>query len=385
MNLFRACAAIAAAMIVVTAVPALAAVESGVAVPAFVIGAGSTRVTLRGATRLTLDCDLRNYYKFVPSAGSVVIVNGYRSPLLLGVDQFADLTIASHGVAGLATDATVNGTLTLTSGWLSVAAHELTANAISGGSAASYVITPDTLSRLVRAVNGSTNTRFPVGNAAYNPVSVRTGSGSDVFRIAAIDDPPATGMTAASALTRAWYVGFGNAPGTNGNITWSAQFNSDEVGASFDRSVGNASSAWAWRWNGAAWSPQAGVRRSDNSAYPAVDTLVSTLPGLWTMGGVGALLAAEGDAAPRSLELAPAWPNPFRGATSLRYGLPKKGRVTVGVYSVLGERVATLVDGEQEAGWHVARLEAGRMANGVYFLRVQAGGDVRSSKLVVMR
>lgn len=379
MTILRSHALVAALLL--AAVPAFAATPG---VPAFVVD-GGTRVTLKNQTKLTLNCDLRNYSTFTPSAGSAVVVNGYLSPSLIGVTNFADLTIASHGVAGLATNASVNGTLTLTSGWLSVAAHDLTANTIVGGSAASYVITPDTLSRLVRIVSGSTNTLFPVGNSAYNPVSVRTGSGVDIFRIAAIDAPPTTGMTAASALTRAWYVSQNNPPGTTGNITWSAQFNSNEVGASFDRSVGNANSAWAWRWNGTSWSPQAGVRRSDNGAYPAVDTLVSMLPGLWTMGGVGALLATEGEAAPRALELAPAWPNPFRGATSLRYGLPKKARVTIGVYSVMGERVAVLADGEQEAGWHVARLEAGRMASGVYFLRVQAGAEVRSSKLVVMR
>lgn len=367
------------------AAPAFSAIESGVAVPAFVVGAGGTRVTLKGATRLTLDCDLRNYYKFVPAAGSVLVVNGYRTPLLLGVDQLADLTIASHGVAALGTATTVNGRLTLTSGWLSLAGHDLTANTITGGSGASYVMTPDTLGRLARTAGSSTNVFFPVGNSSYNPVSVRTGIGTDVFRIGVVDAPPTTGMLPASALTRAWSVGYSNAPGANGNMTWSVQFNASEVGASFDRSAMNTNSAWAWRWNGAAWSPQSGVRRSDNGAYPAVDTLSSQLPGLWTMGGISQLLATDEGAPPAALELAPAWPNPFRSLTSVRYGLPKKTRVTIGVYSVLGERVATLTDGEQSAGWHVARLDAARMATGVYFLRVQAGAEMRSSKLVVMR
>ena len=196
MTILRLNALVAALLL--AAVPAFAATPG---VPAFVVD-GGTRVTLKNQTKLTLNCDLRNYSTFTPSAGSAVVVNGYLSPSLIGVTNFADLTIASHGVAGLATNASVNGTLTLTSGWLSVAAHDLTANTIVGGSAASYVITPDTLSRLVRIVSGSTNTLFPVGNSAYNPVSVRTGSGVDIFRIAAIDAPPTTGMTAASPLTR---------------------------------------------------------------------------------------------------------------------------------------------------------------------------------------
>ncbi len=366
------------------AAPALASVEATPGVPALVTG-GGTHVTLKGATKLTLNCDLRNYSTFTPAAGSAVIVNGYLSPSLLGVTNFADLTISKPGVVSLDNNAAVNGVLTLSNGRLSLAGHDLSANLIVGGSAASYVMTPDTLGRLVRTVGNASAVFFPVGHSAYNPVSVRTGSGTDVFRIAVLDAPPATGMTPSSALPRAWAVSHANAPGANGDVRWSVQWNGGESPVGFDRSIGGANSAWAWRWTGTTWTPMANVRRTDNGLYPAVDTLVSALPGLWTLGGLGSLLSAGGEASPRALELAPAWPNPFRGATNLRYGLPGKSRVTIGVYSVLGERVATLVDGEQEAGWHMARLEAGRLANGVYFLRVQAGAEVRSSKLVVMR
>ena len=383
MRLFRIRVALAAALLALAA-PAFATTETGPAVPAFVID-GGTRVTVKGATKLTMNCDLKNQGVFTPSGGSAVVVNGFLAPTLSGVTNFADLTIASHGTAWLATNATVGGTLSLNSGWLSVAGHDLIANTISGGSAASYIVTPDTLSRLARTVGSFPAVTFPVGGNAYSPVSVRTGTGVDVFRIATVPVSPTTGLTPSTALSRAWYVSYANAPGANGNVTYSVQFDAADAGASFERTVGGANSAWAWRWNGASWSPQAGVRRSDNGVYPAVDTLVSALPGVWTMGGVGSLLDAEVAGAPASLELAPVWPNPFRGSTSVRFGLPHKARVTIAVYSVLGERVATLADGEQDAGWHVARLDAARMANGVYFLRVQAGAETRSSKLVVMR
>ncbi|MFN8588515.1 MAG: T9SS type A sorting domain-containing protein [Candidatus Eisenbacteria bacterium] len=373
-----------ASALLVCAAPALAATATGPAVPAFVID-GGTRVTVKGATRLTMNCDLRNQGVFTPSAGSVLVLNGYLTPTLTGVTNFADLTIAKQSYVALGTNATVSGLLTLTNGRLNLAGHDVIAQNISGGSAASYVMTPDTLGRLVRTVGSFPAVVFPVGNSSYDPVSVRTGTGVDDYRIAVMDAPPANGLTPAVALTRAWAVGCNNAPGVNGAARFSVQWNAGEQGASFDRTLGNATSALAWRWNGSAWSPQANVRRSDNGAYPAVDTLVSTLPGLWTLAGPGAWLDATAEAAPARLELAPVWPNPFRGTATLRYGLPKKTRVTIGVYSVQGQLVATLADGEQESGWHVARLQADRMANGVYFLRVQAGDDVRSNKLVVMR
>lgn len=364
--------------------PSFATTESGPAAPAFVID-GGTRVTVQGATKLTMNCDLRNYGMFTPSGGSAVVMNGFLTPALTGVTSFADLTIAKQSYASLGTNATVTGMLTLTSGKLSLAGHDLVAQNITGGSAASYVQTPDTLGRLVRTVGSFPSVVFPVGNSSYDPVSVRTGTGVDDYRVAVVDAPPTNGLVTSTALTRAWAVAGANAPGVNGDVRFSVQWNAGEQGAAFDRTLGNSTSALAWRWNGDAWIPQANVRRTDNGAYPAVDTLVSALPGLWTLAGAGAWLDATAEAAPASLQLAPVWPNPFRGAATLRYGLPKKSRVTIGVYSVQGQHVATLADGEREPGWHVARLEADRMANGVYFLRVQAGGEVRSSKLVVMR
>jgi hypothetical protein len=366
--------------------PALASTGASPGVPAFVVD-GGTQVRLSGATHLTLDCDLRNHGAFTPAPGSVVVLNGYGSPLLLGAGSFADLVVALHGTAAIGNAASVTGTLALASGWLSLAGHDLAVNAIWGGSEASYVVTPDTLGRLVRTVGSAAATEFPVGNTSYNPMSIRTGTGTDEFRVAVLDAPPATGLEPASALTRAWAVGHTNGPEVNGWLTYSVQWNKYECGDEFDRSFGEATSAWAWRWLNDAWVPQADVRRTDNGGFPAVDSLVTLHAGLWTLGGIRQLLAADppGAGAPRALELAAAFPNPSPGATSLRYGLPQRTRVTLALYSVLGERVATLADGEQDAGWHVVRYDAAKLQAGIYFLRLQAGAETRSSKLVRMR
>lgn len=363
-----------------------AAIDANPGVPAFVVDGGTT-VRLSGATRLVLDCDLRNTGTFQPAAGSAVVLTGFGSPLLLGVGTFADLSLAMHGTAALGNAAGVAGTLALSSGRLSLAGHDLVVNALSGGSPASYVMTPDTLGRLVRVVGSGASVAFPVGNAAYDPVSIRTGSGSDAFRVAVLDSPATAGLAPATALTRAWAVSHANAPGVNGDLTVSVQWNAGEQGASFDRGLAPPTGAWAWRWLNGAWVPQAGVRRSDNGGWPAVNTLVTPHAGLWTLGGVSGLLAAEPPPAnaPRALELAPAFPNPARGATSLRYGLPARERVTLSLYSVLGQRVATLADGEQEPGWHLVRYEDARLPSGVYFVRLQAGADVRTARLVLTR
>jgi len=60
-------------------------------------------------------------------------------------------------------------------------------------------------------------------------------------------------------------------------------------------------------------------------------------------------------------------------------------RVTLALYSVDGWRVATLAEGWQEAGWHLVRYADVRLPSGIYFLRLRAGDEVRSGKLIVMR
>ncbi len=83
-------------------------------------------------------------------------------------------------------------------------------------------------------------------------------------------------------------------------------------------------------------------------------------------------------------------PNPFVHATSICYQLPAQSNVTVDIYNICGRRVRTLLTGLQAAGSHTAtwdgRDETGaHLAAGVYFCRLQAGGQSASTKLVIIR
>jgi len=59
--------------------------------------------------------------------------------------------------------------------------------------------------------------------------------------------------------------------------------------------------------------------------------------------------------------------------------------VTLSVYNTLGQQVATLVQGEQEAGYHEVRFDASGLSSGVYFYRLQAGTYVETRKLLLLR
>ncbi len=78
---------------------------------------------------------------------------------------------------------------------------------------------------------------------------------------------------------------------------------------------------------------------------------------------------------PSEYGLAQSYPNPFNPSTTIGYQLSVKSRVILRIYNTLGEIVATLVDGVQEAGdrtveWNAA--SSGGISSGVYFYRLEA-------------
>jgi hypothetical protein len=78
---------------------------------------------------------------------------------------------------------------------------------------------------------------------------------------------------------------------------------------------------------------------------------------------------------PERLELHQNYPNPFNPSTVIRFGLPDDAYVTLKVYSVIGEEVATLAEGWRRAGTHSVTFAPKHLANGIYFYVLEAGQE----------
>jgi hypothetical protein len=99
---------------------------------------------------------------------------------------------------------------------------------------------------------------------------------------------------------------------------------------------------------------------------------------------------------PSVFQLHNSYPNPFNPSTTILYDLPQESRVTIKVYSILGQQIATLIDGVIPAGYHQVIWKGERdggaaVAGGVYFFRITAqpsskgAGFVETKKMLLLK
>lgn len=79
------------------------------------------------------------------------------------------------------------------------------------------------------------------------------------------------------------------------------------------------------------------------------------------------------------------YPNPFNPQTTIRFGLPEAGFVTLDVYDMLGRRVATLVNSNMAAGYHTVMFGSTTLSSGIYFYRISAGEFHQVRKMMMMK
>lgn len=100
--------------------------------------------------------------------------------------------------------------------------------------------------------------------------------------------------------------------------------------------------------------------------------------------GVGVSLEEE-FGIPEKFAMQQNYPNPFNPVTTINYQLPLTSKVRLEVFDVLGRKVATLIDGEVQAGFHSVRFDARNLASGMYIYRLQAGSKVFTKKLTLIK
>ncbi|HET6463366.1 MAG TPA: T9SS type A sorting domain-containing protein, partial [Candidatus Krumholzibacteria bacterium] len=138
----------------------------------------------------------------------------------------------------------------------------------------------------------------------------------------------------------------------------------------------------------------------DYTVSPALDVTATNYPYYWVTatdfsGNEGRPARANkttgvGDTSLPHVLSVSAYPNPFNPETTVRYTLPARGHVRIDIYDLRGERVATLVDRDQDAGaftvnWRGRDDHGTSVGSGVYFAKLSSGAAVRTYKLTLLK
>lgn len=84
------------------------------------------------------------------------------------------------------------------------------------------------------------------------------------------------------------------------------------------------------------------------------------------------------------------YPNPFNPKTLIRYNLPKDSFVNVVIYNILGQKISTLVNSSQLAGyksisWDASSEKSKLIPAGLYFLQITANQSTQIKKMILLR
>ncbi len=131
------------------------------------------------------------------------------------------------------------------------------------------------------------------------------------------------------------------------------------------------------------WGPLSGTNLY--ASWAAQATTEHTTINKWLTDGITSGVKERPGNLPAKYELSQNYPNPFNPTTQINYSIPQRGYVTLKVYNVLGQEVATLFSGVQSAGNYVATFDGSKYSSGVYFYRLQAGNASIAKRFVLVK
>ncbi len=88
---------------------------------------------------------------------------------------------------------------------------------------------------------------------------------------------------------------------------------------------------------------------------------------------------------PESFYLSSAYPNPFNPSTTIKYDLSREADVRLEVFNVVGQKVRTIIEQNQQAGSYRVNVVADDLPSGLYLYRLQAGIFLQVRKMILMK
>jgi len=123
-----------------------------------------------------------------------------------------------------------------------------------------------------------------------------------------------------------------------------------------------------------------------DSSFFELEVIAGPSTGAGEVGWVLTGSFSEGEAdLPSEFALLSNYPNPFNASTVISYELPLACEATLEVYNLLGEKVATLVSGSEEAGYKSVTWDASEVSSGIYFYKLTAGDYTETRRMMLVK
>jgi len=133
--------------------------------------------------------------------------------------------------------------------------------------------------------------------------------------------------------------------------------------------------------DGGTWEGQLTLSNTnDDNAHQTCEVWSNT----W-IGDRSTVLETDQDLVAHEFALFPNYPNPFNPVTTIRFSLPEKQYVTLQIYNLIGQEVATVINKELPAGFHNLIWNAENIPSGVYLYRLASKEKAISNKMILLK
>ena len=107
----------------------------------------------------------------------------------------------------------------------------------------------------------------------------------------------------------------------------------------------------------------------------------------WYFDGDKAVLGIEqlSSKVPQQFVLYQNYPNPFNPVTTIKFAVQQSGPVTLNVYNISGQKVATLINNQLPAGTYSVTFDGSRLPSGIYFYQLTAGNHRATRKMILTK
>ncbi len=238
-------------------------------------------------------------------------------------------------------------------------------------------------------VVGSIGTILHTTDGGASWTSQSSGTWPDLYSVSFTDGNTGTAVGYDGTILRT----------TNGGALWTMQisgtttrlFGVSFIDANTGTAVGDGGTILRTTNGGAQWTSQMSGTTQHIWSVSFTDANTGTAVGWYgtilrtNTGGVTAVEEYESAAIPAGFSLMQNYPNPFNPSTTIRYELPRESYVTLKVYNVLGQEVATLVNEKREAGRYEVEFDGAMQPSGLYFYRLQVGTYIETKKFLLLK